>query len=385
MERIKRLLNGVSKYGGWVFNFTAFIVSVIGLLNGLRNGKDASLLNEEYAKKYLFLVIALSYIFILIFYTIMFFSVKHSKNLMDKTNKKYAALNMTVRKIDEYCAYSNRITNSNISTISLHNMKYLNSFRIIEKRAGEATLIPTGDITPYTEEIKQSLNDLSRDFYSLYKEYARSLIDSVKNVIDLYLQSQEIDLQSGISLKLLSKTLYNVDSAIDKELFVYTAFRDEYSFRDKHREVGQRDYHIHGTNEKNGNSDFLQCLFSDNYIINNVNKTDSSYQNGNPEFPDYYNCAVTVPIFANYNMEKRFFGFFCCDVLNETYPDKKIFDACYANILFSAAMNMGMFFDSLNCAWKNATELISSVDNKIVTDYNTYIYNECKKNNRSSK
>jgi len=63
---------------------------------------------------------------------------------------------------------------------------------------------------------------------------------------------------------------------------------------------------------------------------------------------------------------RNFFGYLCCDVLNDKYEDATIFDNREANILSSSAFNMAMFLDNINSFYG---QILSEY-----IDFNNFIY-----------
>ncbi len=222
----------------------------------------------------------------------------------------------------------------------------------------------------YAELCKAQLEDARQKYrnslFSLYNRYVKGVFEETLSAINMDLKSKDIVLNVSMSLKLFDFT-YRA-SEDHKKMQIYTAFRDKDTYdNNKEREIGERHYHVAL------NGDFHTCLSKESYIKNNIKNIAEDYLNENfPNCMRFYNCTAVVPIICDYKSDKQIYGFFCCDSLNDKY-DKDIFDKNTCDILYSAALTLGMFFDNINSAW---TYIVDSDEQ----DFLSYLHKQIYKN-----
>jgi hypothetical protein len=241
---------------------------------------------------------------------------------------------------------------------------------VIEKKAGVFELIPIEDKSKiakeFSNELKINNTDYIRDLFQRYNVYVRSIIDSVKEILEKSLISKNYQLRISIALKLFNK-IYE-EGETHNSVKIITAFRDSKTYHEQKREIGKKEYRI------DKNIDFQICLDREYFIKNNAGKNDPDYTNEHIDFNQYYNCTISVPIYTKYAEKKRFFGYLCCDVLNNDYENENIFDITEANIFLASAFSMAMFFDNINKSWKNMLDEHKNID------FNNYIHSVFFKN-----
>ncbi len=214
-------------------------------------------------------------------------------------------------------------------------------------------------------QIEEERQKYRKSLYNLYNRYVKGVVEETLGIIINDLRSKGISLNVSMSLKLFDFT-YRA-STDPKKMRIYTAFRDKETYDKKEREIGGRHYCI------DLNGDFHKCLSHESYIKNNITNAMEDYLNENfPNCIQYYNCTAVVPIICDYKSDKQIYGFFCCDSLNDKY-ECEIFDKRTADILYSAALTMGIFFDSINAAWSYI------VDND-EQDFLSYLHKQTYKN-----
>ena len=215
-------------------------------------------------------------------------------------------------------------------------------------------------------QIEDELQKYRNSLFALYNRYVKGVFEETLGAINLDLKSKGIDLNVSMSLKLFDFT-YRA-SEDHKKMRIYTAFRDKDTYDNKkEREIGERHYSI------DMNGDFHKCLSKESYIKNNINSTVDDYLNENfPNCMQFYNCTAVVPIICDYKSDKQIYGFFCCDSLNDKYHND-IFDKNTCDILYSAALTLGIFFDNINSAW-------SYIVDKDEQDFLSYLHKQIYKN-----
>ena len=291
---------------------------------------------------------------------ITFYSFRKNKLLLNEAEEENKRIvNEMVGKIDDF----KKISDLNVQltkkalVYSKNNNKRINNFLTLICDESDRYYCSINHIKEklqtkehdedYIELCKTQMEDERQkhinSLYSLYNRYVTAVVEETLVMINNDLRSKGISLNVSMSLKLFDFT-YKA-STDSKKMRIYTAFRDKETYDKKEREIGNRHYCI------DLNGDFHKCLSHESYIKNNITNTMEDYLNENfPNCMQYYNCTAVVPIICDYKSDKQFYGFFCCDSLNNKY-DCDIFDKNTSDILYSAALTIGIFFDNVNAAW----------------------------------
>ena len=186
--------------------------------------------------------------------------------------------------------------------------------------------------------------------FGTYNRFLGRMVNDSKDMVEFHIATKKYPLDVSVSFKMLNEPFR--ENLFDDGVFVFTAFRDKVVYEEKNREIGQKRYSIQG------NTDFTQCTKREEYIRNNVQRTDSDYQNEHRDFDNYYNCTVTVPIIYGGMPNETLFGYLCCDTLNNgEYAGEEIFDREVANILFAVATNIGIFLNQACAVWDESFNL----------------------------
>lgn len=290
-----------------------------------------------------------------------------NQKLIDEINKckeeykKISEMNLQLtKKALIFSKNINKRINNFLTLICDETDKYYCSVsHIKEKLQGKE------DDADYTalcvQQIEAERQKYSIALYNLYNRYVKGVVEETLNMVYCDLKNKNIALNVSLSLKLFDTTYHT--SMDHKKVKIYTAFRDKETYDNrKEREIGERHYSI------DLNGDFHKCLSNESYVKNNITDTMEDYLNENfPNSIKYYNCTAVVPIICDYKSDRQFYGFFCCDALNEDFSSE-IFDKNTANILYSAALTIGMFFDNINSAWAYMVDADES-------DFLTYLHN----------
>lgn len=315
-----------------------------------------------------------------VYYHILFFqknktllneAEEENKRVVNEVTKEIddfklaAELNVQLtKKVLVYSKNVNKRINNFLTLICDESDRYYCSVNHIKEK-----LQAKEDDEDYMDLCKVQIEDERQKYrnslYSLYNRYVRGIVEETLVMINNDLRSKGISLNVSMSLKLFDFTYRT--STDSKKMRIYTAFRDKETYDKKEREIGNRHYCI------DLNGDFHKCLSHESYIKNNITNTMEDYLNENfPNCMQYYNCTAVVPIICDYKSDKQIYGFFCCDSLNDKY-DCDIFDKNTSDILYSAALTIGIFFDSINAAWSYI------VDND-EQDFLSYLHKQTYKN-----
>lgn len=198
------------------------------------------------------------------------------------------------------------------------------------------------------ELLKNNLRNYERSLYEAYKRYTTNMLTSVREIQESYINICGNDVTIAVSVKLLNK--YYEEGGALTDLKVFTAFRDKSSYEQGKREVQTSLFTIMG------NTDFSQCVKKDYFIKNNICEGECSYLNENKEFLKYYNSTVVVPIMIKQNNGKnKYFGYLCCDALNDD-SSIELFDETSANILFFYAQLYAHYLETLEFNWRDRNE-----------------------------
>lgn len=194
------------------------------------------------------------------------------------------------------------------------------------------------------EEIQKSAQKYADALFSIFNRYCRDSTDDTKKLQTAYLKLKGCPRRVSVTIKLFDKP-YHPKTDRNEDIKVYTAFRDNDTYNDNVREIGEIIYSI------GKNTDFIQCLKQDYFITNNITSDAKNYMNENKAFSRFYNCAVVIPIrLKRPNGDLKFFGFFCCECLNND-TKTEIFDKISANYLFAFGQNMATFLETLDNNW----------------------------------
>jgi len=261
-------------------------------------------------------------------------------NLEKDLNDAMSNLNITSSELTSFLKSTIKSLNTSLQKACIHSDTY---YYNIDTMMLEAEKDMTNkDKKEIYNRIKEYRETYKRNLFETYNFCLRQLINDTKKTIESYLSSKDIPLPVSVSLKLLNVVHFYTDNPADK--FVFTAFRDIENYIKGIREVGRKRYSIVG------NSAFTSCLTNELFIYNNIPRNAENYKNENPNFYDYYNCVVAVPILFGSTIpsEKLIYGFLCCDVLNEDKSVEDIFNRQVSEILSSTAMVIANLFAKLN-------------------------------------
>lgn len=343
-----KLTNRIVKFGSLLFNLAALLISILGLLS------------DDIIKRIVFGVLFSSYLIITACIGITFLYISRVRNDADSNKKVMESGKKFNTDLVVFNKEMIRKTNFDVASICVQNDKYVNFMKLIEKKAGDLNLFPTGDYSAFQGEIEKRNKEHAHDLVNLYNNYLGSIVNYTKKILEKALDIKGYQLEVTVTLKLMNRVLEDEDS--HKNIKIISAFRDSEAYRNNEREIGEKEYTI------SKNMDFTTCLREENFIKNNAKKGDRDYTNEHTDFDRYYNCTITVPIYSEYAGKKRYFGYLCCDVLNEKDDNAIVFDNYEANILSSAAYILSIFFDNINDSWK--IMLYESNDN----DFNNHIF-----------
>ncbi len=205
-------------------------------------------------------------------------------------------------------------------------------------------------------EIIDAIINYQDELVDVFNQYCRHVTDEAVDLFESYFKMKGIEIKAAITIKLLNEPLCSFASRInqeDKALFshqidaakVYTAFRDNATYKANEREIGGKPYSI------SHNTAFLKCTTSDECILDKGNMSAEGYLNENTEYKKFYNCAIAVPIKIKLKTNSyKYFGFLSCDCLDESDQDS-VMDKTGARYLFAMAQNLASFMETLDSNW----------------------------------
>lgn len=204
-------------------------------------------------------------------------------------------------------------------------------------------------------DAQESAQKYAVQLFGIFNRYCRDSTDEALKLQNAYLELKQIHLNVSITIKLMMKPFHpGIDNIDDNK--VYTAFRDNATYNDGDREVGQQSYSI------SGNSAFIACIRKDYFIINNSENTKESYSNEHRGYDEFYNCAIVVPIrLKRADGNDKFFGYLCCDCLNKDSMITQVFDKSAGQYLFAFAQNIATFLETLDANWVDRYQGISEI------------------------
>lgn len=286
------------------------------------------------------------------------------ENKKSEYEKRCEELNKShERMIKQLSAISNCVKSNNI-----HNNDMLvripleadEQYSLLE-RLESALSDETGSkqIKDLQKEAIESAQKYATQLFDLFNRYCRSSTDEAVKLQNAYLTLKGIPLNVSITVKLMDKP-YHPEQDRSEDIKVYTAFRDNEAFSAHEREIGEHLYSI------GGNTDFTACLRKDYFIINRADKQGDSYSNEHRGYDKFYNSAIVVPIrIKRSGGEYKFFGYLCCDCLNQN-QSVDAFDKSSAQYLFAFAQNMGTFLETLDANWIDRYKVWEDVSDSIL-------------------
>ncbi len=195
----------------------------------------------------------------------------------------------------------------------------------------------------YKSRLEREIQICEEKMFDLYKRFVKEIIEDTKHTIEKLLKLNNHNESVVITLKLFNETFSSITD--NNKLFAYNAFRDKKTYNDAVRELGKRRYSIQL------NDALSMCLHEESYIRNDIKKDDCDYQNEYfPNVLEYFNSTAVVPVISDYKKDKNIFGFLCCDTL-ATQENEKVFNKQVTDLMYSAALSIGMLLDALNVAW----------------------------------
>lgn len=217
-------------------------------------------------------------------------------------------------------------------------------------------------------EMIYAVEAYSTSLFELYKRYSTQLLAYAIEIEEAHLRTKRLLHEISTTIKLFNKP-FDQKAGDRNNIIVFTAFRDKRTYDKHEREIGQRKYTI------DGNSDFVQCLQQDAYIVNNAKKDSGNYLNEHVDFDAHYNCAVVVPIKSKQsNGAYRFYGYLCCDCLNSISKNVEVFDKVSAQYLFAMAQLYSSFLDTMDSNWRDriSIEIMPETFSEVIFE-KTYI------------
>ena len=302
--------------------------------------------------------------FIYIFYkVVMYRYLINDKNeeikLLNKkvvdANAEYEEKSIQLEKEREHIIKQLSIISNSVKSNNIHSNDIFvkiptdaeGQYEVLEKLKTISERSP-GDEGLWKElqrQAKVSAEKYAGELFGVFNRYCRELTDEAIKLHNAYLALRDIPLSVSITVKLMDKPFHPGIDNVD-DIRVYTGFRDNAAYCEGEREVGEQIYSI------SGNTAFITCMRRDCFIINNSLTSEGSYSNEHRRYDEFYNCAVVVPIkLKRPDGQYKYFGFLCCDCLNNINTTSQVFDKCASQYLFAFAQNMATFLETLDANW----------------------------------
>lgn len=228
-----------------------------------------------------------------------------------------------------------------VSSALEEQYEMLSQFKELYEAAGKNDTVK--DIA--IERLEDSADKYAVKLMDAFNRYCRDATSECVKLQTAYLKIKGYNLKPSVCVKLMDRP-YHPEAGGMEGITVYTAFRDYNTYCNSDREIGVAAYTI------SGNSAFTACMTSDHFRNCNAKPNDDSYQNQREGFEKDYNCVMTVPIrLKRANGEVKYFGYLCCDCLNNEYSGKEVFDVSAAQYLYAFAQNMATFLETLDSNW----------------------------------
>lgn len=336
----------------WVISIAGLIVGIIGLCS-----------KESVNDKIMYLIIVLDTLILVLCGMYLMINFYRNKNEINEYNILSRENDKTITRLqtekDTLISTSENI-NSNLGyIIGLLNKSICRLIAMSSECLEQLESIQSSENKMrshnYTEEeIDEELSRLvveknkifSKRFIDEYNIFLVDIMNHVKEIIEEYLKGIGLDLRVSVTLKQLIKP-HPIEGLHDTEKNVYTAFRDNKTWREKVRSIREgRLYTI------KKNIDFSFCLDHNYYIFNNKTTDDKDYENENKMFLEHYNSGVTTLLSFESNGIQNVYGFLACDVLNPN-SENVVMDNYIGNIMMGAADIISLYFSNLDEWWNN--------------------------------
>ena len=354
MEKIMNYFESTKNTWGLILTIISIIISII-----------ASIVNPN--NLFISVSIVACQIIILVMYVILIGNIKKSKEIIEKEknfslseiNEKEQVIRALANEKDQMTSFINdcivfnkcidKRTNNFLTLVPDQMDNYYTALEYLDSEFNlfdtEEKSLTDEESTKYKSRLEHEIQICEEKLFDLYKRFVKEIIEDTKHTIEKLLKLNNHNESVVITLKLFNETF---SSITDKnKLFAYNAFRDKKTYNDAVRELGKRRYNIQL------NDALSMCLHKESYIRNDIKKEDCDYQN--EYFPivlEYFNSTAVVPVISDYKNDKNIFGFLCCDTL-ATQENEKVFNKQVTDLMYSAALSIGMLLDALNVAWLN--------------------------------
>lgn len=282
---------------------------------------------------------------------------KESTNAVDKKEEIINELNIKMKNEDSFindCIVFNKCIDKKTNNfLTLVPDQIDNYYTALENLDLEFDLFDKEELTDeenkkYIERINYETKISEEKMFDLYKRFVIEIIEETRQIIEKYIKLDKHYEPVVITLKLFNETLSNISDR--RRMFVYNAFRDKKTYNDTERDIGKRRYTIELNDALN------MCMNKESYLRNDIKRSDRDYQNEYfPMVLDYFNSTAVVPVISDYKKDRNYFGFLCCDTL-ATRENEQIFDKHVTDILYSAALSIGMLIDTLNITWQGIND-----------------------------
>lgn len=336
---------------------SALVGAIVGIYSYIKNPilSGFAIITSQF-----FLIIG----FIYIFYKVVRFRdlLSGKSEEIEELNKKvkdisaeYEEKNKQLEKEREHIIKQLSIISNSVKNNNIHSNDIFvkiptdaeDQYEILEKLKIISEKLP-GDADMSKElqrQAKVSAEKYAGDLFGVFNRYCRELTDEAIKLHNAYLTLRNIPLSVSITIKLMDKPFHPGIDNVDG-IRVYTGFRDNAAYSEGEREIGEQTFSI------SGNTAFITCMRRDCFIINNSLTSEGSYSNEHRRYDEFYNCAVVVPIkLKRPDGQYKYFGFLCCDCLNNINTTSQVFDKCASQYLFAFAQNMATFLETLDANW----------------------------------
>lgn len=265
-------------------------------------------------------------------------ALKLSKDLSDKLRYYYKYIILTLNKF--------------ITQLSAVNIKYVeaeDSIKVLIEEYKNSGKKIDEKLESYLNE-RKVINEIEyrRSMLKEYNHFLGNTTNKLKYILDNSLKEKGCSLETSISIKQFSRIVTDVKKIND--VIIITTFRDNQTYSQGKREVGNKKYSI------DNNTDFIYCLTHTYFLKNNISLDDRTYANEHQGFQEYYNCTVVVPIKYEYPDCSHLYGYLTCDILNDDLSKNNLLDDNMAEIMEATANIIGAYFDSMDYQWEYTLE-----------------------------
>lgn len=334
----KKYLGRIGKAVSWLFNIASLVLAAVSLFNN--NGTDLNW-------RILLAIIIFNSIFLIIISVYESLIFRRGSAIENRLSDQLRLSNNQADKLRYYYKYIIATLNKFSTQLLAVYYKLQQAYDDINAMESEYNALEESHTVTIQNLLERSEATALEEYISStekqFDHFLSNITSRLKQILDISLHQKGCSLETSISVKQFNRIVTDPHDISD--VMVITSFRNNESYSQGKREIGERQYHI------DKNTDFLFCLSKPYFLKNNIKANDKSYENEHEDFLSYYNCTIVVPIKCAYPNSDHIFGYLACDILNQDFSQDDLLDDKMAEIMQATANIMGLYFDDIDYQW----------------------------------